>query len=68
MGVSNSAPLTRWLMLIIYRITKLMGESFKLHSLALVGYEEDAVSGSSGSTPAMSSQAAQELDLETTVY
>ncbi|MCJ1281544.1 hypothetical protein MMC26_000864 [Xylographa opegraphella] len=53
---------------VVWGITKLMGESFKLHSLALVGYEEDATSGTSGSTPAMSSQAAQELDMETTVY
>lgn len=45
-----------------------MGESFKLHSLALVGYEEEGASGSSASTPAMSSQAAQELDLEAAVY
>ena len=49
-------------------ITKLMGESFKLHSLALVGYEEENASGSSASTPAISTQAPPELEMETTVY
>ena len=42
-----------------------MGESFKLHAQALVGYED---SGSSTSTPTMSSVAAPEIDMETTVY
>lgn len=47
------------------RITKLMGESFKLYSEALVGYITDpAATGSSASTPAMSSQGGQELSME----
>ena len=37
------------------RITKLMGESFRLHSQALVGYEDAVVSGSGATTPTMSS-------------
>jgi hypothetical protein len=45
-----------------------MGESFKLHSLALVGYEEENASATSASTPAMSTQAPPELEMETTVY
>ena len=47
------------------RITKLMGESFKLHSQALVGYEDAVVSGTSASTPTMSSQGV-DLDMDTT--
>ena len=39
-----------------------MGESFKLHSQALVGYEDAMGSGSSATTPTMSSQG---VDLET---
>ena len=46
------------------RITKLMGESFKLHSQALSGYEDAVNSGSSGSTPTMSSQGV-DLDMDT---
>ena len=48
-----------------YRITKLMGESFKLHSEALVGYEDAVASGTSASTPTMSSQGV-DLDMDTT--
>ena len=44
-----------------------MGESFKLHSQALVGYEDENTSATGASTPALS-QAAPELELETTVY
>ena len=44
-----------------------MGDSFKLYSEALVGYETDpGASGSSASTPTMSSQGGQELDMEAT--
>ena len=48
-----------------HRITKLMGESFKLHSQALVGYEDAVASGTSASTPTMSSQGV-DLDMDTT--
>ncbi len=40
-----------------------MGESFKLHSQALVGYEDDIAPGSGPSTPTMSSQGVGELEL-----
>ncbi|MCJ1311189.1 hypothetical protein MMC25_004860 [Agyrium rufum] len=53
---------------VVWGITKLMGESFKLHSQALVGYQDDIVSQSSASTPTMSSQAAPDLDLEAAVF
>lgn len=42
-----------------------MGESFKLHSEALVGYEDAVASGTSASTPTMSSQGV-DLDMDTT--
>jgi hypothetical protein len=45
------------------RITKLMGESFKLHSQALVGYEDAIASCSGSSTPGMSSPS-EELDMD----
>ena len=45
-------------------ITKLMGESFKLHSQALVGYEDAVPSVSAGTTPTMSSQGV-DLDMDT---
>ncbi len=45
-------------------ITKLMGESFKLHAQALVGYEEAVASGTSVSTPTMSSQGIDALEME----
>lgn len=48
-----------------HRITKLMGESFKLHAEALVGYEDAVASGTSASTPTMSSQGV-DLDMDTT--
>ncbi|KAL9116866.1 MAG: hypothetical protein Q9187_006605 [Circinaria calcarea] len=53
---------------VVWGITKLMGESFRLHSEALDGFQDAVASGSSASTPTMSSQAAQELDIETPVY
>lgn len=40
-----------------------MGESFKLHSQALVGYEDAVGSGSSASTPTISSQGG-DLDMD----
>ena len=52
---------------VLRSITKLMGESFKLHSQALVGYEDAIASGSSASTPTRAAQP-QELEMETAVY
>jgi hypothetical protein len=37
-----------------------MGESFRLHSQALVGYVDDVAASSSVSTPSMTSQGADE--------
>ncbi|OCK90162.1 uncharacterized protein K441DRAFT_689623 [Cenococcum geophilum 1.58] len=49
---------------VVWGITKLMGEAFKLHSQALVGYE-DAISSRSGSpTPSMTSQGVQALEMQ----
>lgn len=48
---------------VVWGITKLMGESFKLHAQALVGYEDAVNSGSSATTPTMSSQGV-ELEME----
>jgi len=65
MGVSDHLPL--WLVRDTdssNRITKLMGDSFKLHSQALSGYEDAVASGSSASTPTMSSQGL-DLDMDT---
>ena len=47
-----------------------MGESFKLHSQALSGYDDAVASGSAGSTPPMSPAhaPAPELEIETAVY
>lgn len=42
-----------------------MGEAFKFHSQALVGYEDAVASGTSASTPTMSSQGV-DLDMDTT--
>jgi hypothetical protein len=52
-------------MLIVASITKLMGDSFRLHSQALVGYEDD-IEASDVSTPSMISQGAD--DNEDSVY
>jgi hypothetical protein len=41
-------------------ITRLMGESFRLHSVALIGYVDDVTASSSVSTPSMTSQGADE--------
>ncbi|KAK0664077.1 hypothetical protein DIS24_g685 [Lasiodiplodia hormozganensis] len=50
---------------VVWGITKLMGEAFKLHSQALVGYE-DAMSSRSGSpTPSIPTQPVQVLEMQT---
>lgn len=41
-------------------ITRLMGESFRLHSQALVGYVDDVEASSNVSTPSMISQGGDE--------
>ena len=46
------------------RISKVMGESFKIHSQALVGHEDDVVTRSSASTPTMPSQGMVDLEME----
>jgi hypothetical protein len=43
-------------------ITRLMGESFRLHSQALVGYEDDIEASSNISTPSMISQGVDDND------
>lgn len=48
---------------VVWGITKLMGESFKLHSQALVGYEDAIASCSGTSTPGMSTPS-EELDID----
>ncbi|KAI9765749.1 MAG: hypothetical protein M1840_007183 [Geoglossum simile] len=48
---------------VVWGITKLMGESFKLHSQALVGYEDAIASCSGASTPGMSTPS-EELDMD----
>ncbi|KAG5983084.1 hypothetical protein E4U55_000840 [Claviceps digitariae] len=45
---------------VVWGITRLMGESFKLHSQALVGYVDDLEASSNASTPSMTSQGADE--------
>lgn len=45
---------------VVWGITRLMGESFKLHSQALVGYVDDLEASSNVSTPSMISQGADE--------
>lgn len=45
---------------VVWGITRLMGESFRLHSQALVGYVDDIEASSSVSTPSMISQGADE--------
>jgi hypothetical protein len=41
-------------------MTRLMGDAFKLHSQALVGYVDDPEASSNVSTPSMISQGADE--------
>lgn len=43
---------------IFFRITRLMGESFRHHAQALVGYVDDIEMSSNVSTPSMTSQGA----------
>ncbi|EQK99901.1 C2H2 finger domain protein [Ophiocordyceps sinensis CO18] len=45
---------------VVWGITRLMGESFKLHSQALVGYVDDREASSNVSTPSMTSPGADE--------
>jgi hypothetical protein len=45
---------------VVWGITRLMGESFKLHSQALVGYVDDREASSNVSTPSMTSQGGDE--------
>lgn len=54
-------------LLIFYRISKTMGEAFKIYSEALVGHEDDSGTRTtpSASTPTMSSQGVVEgMELE----
>ncbi|KAF2272687.1 uncharacterized protein EI97DRAFT_203057 [Westerdykella ornata] len=48
---------------VVWGITKLMGEAFKLHSQALVGYE-DAMSEHSSATPSMAPGGVQVLEMQ----
>ncbi|ORY69683.1 uncharacterized protein BCR38DRAFT_90203 [Pseudomassariella vexata] len=45
---------------VVWGITRLMGESFQLHSQALIGYVDDVEASSNVSTPSMISQGADE--------
>ncbi|RYP03261.1 hypothetical protein DL764_005254 [Monosporascus ibericus] len=45
---------------VVWGITRLMGEAFRLHSQALVGYVDDVEASSNVSTPSMISQGADE--------
>ncbi|KAH9883571.1 hypothetical protein F4778DRAFT_628599 [Xylariomycetidae sp. FL2044] len=45
---------------VVWGITRIMGESFRLHSQALVGYVDDIEASSNVSTPSMISQGADE--------
>ena len=47
----------------IVSITRLMGESFRLHTQALNGYVDDVEASSNVSTPSMISQGADEESL-----
>jgi hypothetical protein len=49
------------IMLTFSRITRLMGDSFRLHSQALIGYVDD-MDASDVSTPSMISQGADDND------
>ncbi|KAI0971769.1 hypothetical protein F4678DRAFT_431816 [Xylaria arbuscula] len=48
---------------VVWGITRLMGESFRLHSQALIGYVDDVEASSTVSTPSMISQGADEESL-----
>jgi hypothetical protein len=45
---------------VVWGITRLMGESFRLHAQALIGFVDDIAASSSVSTPSMTSQGADE--------
>jgi len=45
---------------VVWGITRLMGESFQLHSQALIGFVDDVEASSNVSTPSMISQGADE--------
>ena len=63
-GYVDLSVTLRNLSLTLHSITKLMGEAFKLHSQALVGYE-DAMSSRSGSaTPSMAAGGVQVLEMQ----
>ncbi|KAI9733209.1 MAG: hypothetical protein M1818_007327 [Claussenomyces sp. TS43310] len=47
---------------VVWGFTRLMGESFRLHSQALVGYEDDIEESSNVSTPSMISQGVDDND------
>lgn len=47
---------------VVWGITRLMGESFQLHSQALIGYEDDVEASSNISTPSMISQGPEDND------
>ncbi|KAI9810577.1 MAG: hypothetical protein M1832_001238, partial [Thelocarpon impressellum] len=47
---------------VVWGITRLLGESFKLHSQALMGYEDALASGSGATTPSMSPNPARDMD------
>ncbi|PSN66049.1 hypothetical protein BS50DRAFT_405061 [Corynespora cassiicola Philippines] len=49
---------------VVWGITKLMGEAFKLHSQALVGYEDAMSSGSGSATPSMAPGGVQVLEMQ----
>jgi hypothetical protein len=64
-GKSHSVPSIDTKANILIRITRLMGDSFRLHSQALIGYVDD-MDASDVSTPSMISQGAD--DNEDSVY
>ncbi|KAI9667371.1 MAG: hypothetical protein M1821_000186 [Bathelium mastoideum] len=49
---------------VVWGITKLMGEAFKLHSQALIGYEDDVSSRSGSTTPSMASHRVEALEMQ----
>jgi hypothetical protein len=48
-----------------FRITKLMGESFKIHAQALVGYEDPVEVQSGSPTPSVNPPHIRALDMQT---
>ncbi|KAI4160388.1 MAG: hypothetical protein LQ342_005799 [Letrouitia transgressa] len=49
---------------VVWGISKVMGESFKIHSQALIGHEDDIVTRSVISSPTMSPQDMVDLEME----